>query len=54
MRLPVLNLEKIFIGVRLSAVRKMVHEARRNGMLGLEEAGLEQEIAVAVNDNLGL
>ena len=26
------------INVRLSAVRKMVHEARRNGMLGVEEA----------------
>lgn len=26
------------INVRLSAVRKMVHEARRNGLLGVEEA----------------
>jgi integrase len=26
------------INVRLSAVRKMVHEARRNGLLGIEEA----------------
>jgi hypothetical protein len=27
------------INVRLSAVRKMVGEARRAGMIGLEEAG---------------
>jgi site-specific recombinase XerD len=32
------GLSPLTINVRLSAVRKMVHEARHNGMLGVEEA----------------
>jgi hypothetical protein len=36
------------VNVRLSAVRKMVFEARKNGMIGAEEAANLTEVPVAI------